>query len=126
MEAERRRAARIPCRVSLNLLGRLDGAPVVVVDLSRTGLRIRVRLEDLGLETEADLEAIWTATCRVFAGTPTADLAPETLGSLIRRRVKPVRLVPPQAGATAVEIGCAFEESLLVEEAAALGLALPA
>ena len=124
-DSTRRRTERIGCDVPLNFLGRLDGAAIRVLDMSRHGLRLRVGLEDLGLEANAGLLAVWARASRALLEAAVADFDPEVLGNLVRRRLRPVRLMQSEQDAGCVEMGCAFEAPLGDDDLAALGLDLP-
>ena len=122
----RRKTRRVDCDVPLNLVGRLDGAAVKVVDMSRTGLRLRVALADLELQPHAGLLTVWSHASKALLEATVADFDPKVLGDLVRRRIRPVRLTHSPDDPSCVEVGCAFEEPLSEEDLAILGLDLPA
>lgn len=124
-DSTRRRTERVGCDVPLNLLGRLDGATVRLVDLSRDGLRLRVALADLDLHPQAGLLTVWARASKALLDATTVDFDPQVLGDLVRRRIRPVRLIHSPDDPTCVEVGCAFEASLGDQDLAALGIDLP-
>ena len=122
----KRRSERVDCSVPLNLVGRLDGAAVRVVDMSRDGLRLRVALADLDLHPHAGLLTVWARASKALLEATLVDFDPSVLGDLVRRRIRPVRLMHSPDDPTCVEVGCAFEVPLGEDDLAALGLDLPA
>lgn len=121
----RRRTERVGCDVPLNLVGRLDGAAVKVVDMSRNGLRLRVALADLDLHSHAGLLAVWSRASKALLEATLVDFDPTVLGDLVRRQIRPVRLMHSPDDPSSVEVGCAFELPLGDDDLAALGLDLP-
>ncbi len=121
----RRRTERVGCDVPLNLVGRLDGASVKLVDMSRDGLRLRVALADLDLHPHAGLLAVWARASKALLDATLVDFDPNVLGDLVRRRIRPVRLTHSPDDPSCVEVGCSFEVPLGEEDLAALGLDLP-
>jgi len=123
--AEQRRAARIACDTPMRV--RLHGAwrPATLVDVSRTGVRLRVGLAALGLDAESSAAQGILEWASALPSRVPVEFNPERLGSLVCREVVVVRLRLPSPGEDFVEIGGALDRGLSEVEAAALGLAIP-
>lgn len=122
----RRQAVRVDCDLTIRLQG-VDGEFLArIVDLSRTGLRIRLRGDELGLHRLASLVQITRVLTEVLGDTFYGELHYEMLGPLVKRNLKPTRIAKRDWEHTDIEIGCSFDRPLTGEESGMLGVALPA
>ena len=122
---DKRLDARIPCEVPLRLQVNCEWLPVTLVDVSRTGARLRLPLGALGLGPGLGLAEIAEHLERQLPPRITLQFHPERLGTLVCRRAKIVHLSVEGGLPHEIEVGCTLGESLSQEEAAALGLPLP-
>ena len=109
-QSEQRRAARIPCAMPVALLVAGAWRPATLLDVSRTGVRLRVSRP----------EATEDLPCRIAA-----QFHPDRLGDLIRRELSVLRVGVPEHGTSDVEIACELDAPLGDIEVAALALAIP-
>ena len=96
-----------------------------MLDVSRSGARLRLPGAPLGIYRLAPLGFVAKQVAAVLGETFKATLNPARLGLLVTKTLRPVR-IGHRDGATAdVDLGCALEPALSDLEASALGLALP-
>ncbi len=122
----RRQAVRVACDLPVRLP--CDGGDLVarLLDLSRTGLRLRMPGDALGIHRLSSLAQI-THRVEETLGSPfVGELHYEMLGPLVRKALRPTRIAKLDWARTDVEIGCLLLEPLSDEEAGMLGVALPA
>lgn len=121
-----RRAHRIPCELPTRIYGSLTDLDAQVLDLSRTGLRIRLPLDALGVEEAGDMLALARAVDRHMGPRFNLDLNHVALGPLLRKRVHLVRIGEAPLAEGLVELGCEFRVPLSDDESGVLELDLPA
>ncbi len=120
-----RRHTRRSCEVPLEILAeavRLSGR---VMDASRSGVRLRVPGAPLGLYRMAPPALVGRQVGRILGIEFQARFHPERLGSLLSKRLRPVRIGQCEASSADVELGCVVDPPLTDDEAAMLGLGLP-
>ncbi len=122
---ERRRDARITCRLSLTLRGEWANVDGTVLDVSRTGFRLRLPLGEIGLQRGATLSQIASQLHHILSKDVVASFLPELLGPLVTRHIEPRALSLPHEDPESVEIGAFFDAPLGRVEAAAIGLPIP-
>ncbi len=122
---ESRKAERIACEIPVRL--QIGGMwhEVVVVDASRTGVRLRMTLEDLDVPEGAGLGAVAAYLERALPRRAPAQFHPERLGGLVERNLTIVRIAITEGALAHVEVGCRLDRPLNDIEVAALGLPLP-
>jgi hypothetical protein len=125
MAAENRRTARLPCRVPVRILFPGHWPDVMVLDMSRTGIRFALPLTALTQAPDPTLGDVAEGLRYVLRLQLTVEFSPETLGGLIQRSAKVVRIVRSRQQEGTVELGCLLEPVLTEEEGAFLGLPLP-
>lgn len=106
----------------------IDGGwrDVRIVDISRTGVRLRVPLATLGFEPGAGLADLAAHLDRVVPRRAAAQFHPERLGALVERELHVVRIALPDGEGGEVELGCRMDRRLGDVEAAALDVPVPA
>lgn len=121
---ERRRETRVPSSMPVRLGTGSQVLDVQAVDISLSGVRVRVPLAALGLAPQAGLgEAARVLRARLgdaFA----ASLAYVTLGPLVRRVLRVAHLARLEQPQPAVVLGCEMRMPLGEAELLALGLSL--
>jgi hypothetical protein len=120
-----RRATRVECQVPARLSSGeriLDG---LILDVSRSGVRLRVPGGPLGVYRLAPLALVARCVASVLGETFQATLHPDRLGMLVTKTLRPVRIGQRTGASADVDIGCLMEPALSDLEASALGLALP-
>ncbi len=122
---DKRVDARIPCDVPLRLQVDCTWRPVKLVDVSRTGARLRLPLGALGLGPGLGLAEIAEHLDQRLPTRVSLQFHPERLGTLICRKAKIVHLALDEGLGNEIEVGCVLSDVLSTDEAAALGLALP-
>ena len=125
MGMDKRLDARIPCDVPLRLQVDCTWRPVKLVDVSRTGARLRLPLGAVGLGPGLGLAEIAEQLDQRLPTRVSLQFHPERLGTLICRKAKIVHLALDEGLSHEFEVGCVLSEVLTPDEAAALGLALP-
>lgn len=94
-------------------------------DLSRPGIRLRLRRNALGLTETGDLRTTVEQLERMLGTTPTLNLDVRDGGLPIEKRVRVTRIALPMDAANTVELGCRFEVPLDPKQVRALGIAGP-
>jgi hypothetical protein len=125
MSQDKRLAARIDCDIPVRLRTETDEVVALMLDASRTGLRLRVAGHLLGVHRLSSLVQVARGIEQVLGDRFQAELHYEMLGPLIRKNLRPVRIGRRDWETADVEIGCVLEAPLRDEEAGMLGLALP-
>ena len=124
-ERSRRLAERVPLRIPVRLHGRRGPIHAVTEDVSRTGMRLRIHVAALLAGASEDLDAAAERVRDLVPSETSADLHYEVLGPLIQRTLEMTRISVPLEDAEAIELCCAFDEPLSVEETVTLGALLP-
>ena len=124
MSRESRRSAE---RVSLEGSVHIDGTNGIVEadmrDLSRTGVRIRLRASRNARSAGDLLLATQDLYARI-GKEPTVKLFPERLGALVSRTAFVTRVILPPDDPAAVEVGCRFDRPLTDKDTLRLGVEL--
>ncbi len=121
---EHRKVGRVRCSLPAAVVAPGDWPGARVLDLSRTGVRLAVGLDDRGAGTSG-LTGIVEHLEDRLALKLVVDLHPDRLGSLIRRALQVVRIGPVVPEEGVVELGCVLVPPLSEDDAVALGVALP-
>ncbi len=122
----RRQAVRVDCNLPVRVEGDGGTFHVRLLDLSRTGLRLRVSGELLGIHRLSSLAQITRRIGETLGDTFAAELHYEMLGPLVRKELRATRIAKLDWEQTDVEVGCLMVEPLTDEEAGMLGVPLPA
>jgi hypothetical protein len=125
VELERRRAARVSCRIPVRLVRGSHVTHGVTEDLSRTGVRVRVPLEDLNLENDTEFATIARRLDQRLGEACVGEFHWQVLGSLVRKVLRVVRVVRVPENPSLVDLGCELRVPLDVLESEALGVDLP-
>jgi hypothetical protein len=125
VDTERRRAARVSCRIPVRLMRGGHVTHGVTEDLSRTGVRVRVPLEDLHLEPDADFAGVARRLDQRLGEACVGEFHWQVLGSLVRKVLRVVRVARVTDDPTLVDLGCELRVPLDVLESEALGVDLP-
>lgn len=121
-----RSASRIACDIPVLLDPEEKKMPAKVVDVSRTGVRIRISDAELRLHRLSTIRHVAERLMDSIGASFDIHFHPKMLGDLISRDLQLVRIASRDWEQTAVEIGCLIEgEPLRDEEAGMMGLALP-
>jgi len=121
----RRRAVRVDCDLPVRLEAEGGSLAVHLLDLSRTGLRLRMSGDLLGVHRLSSLAQITRRVEETLGSAFMAELHYERLGPLVRKQLQPTRIAKLDWEQTDVEIGCLLGEALTDEEVGMLGVALP-
>ncbi len=122
---DKRDALRVPCEFPIRVYGQMREVVGRMVNLSRTGIRIRVPLSRLMITETLDYVSLAHAVEQMLGFSFMADLHHEMLGQLIRKRLSTIRVGTVDVDADELEIGCSFEEPLGEDEIVMLGIGLP-
>lgn len=122
---EKREALRVPCEFPVRVYGQLREVVGRMIDISRTGLRLRLPLSRLMISESLDFGSLAHALQQTLGASFMADLHHEMLGQLIRKKLRTVRVGEVDAESDQLEVGCAFEEPLTDDETVMLGVGLP-
>lgn len=125
VELDRRRAARVSCHIPVRLVRGGHVTHGTTEDLSRTGVRVRVPLQDLSLEPDAELSGVARRLDQRLGEACVGEFHWQVLGSLIRKVLRVVRVVRVMEDRALVDLGCELRVPLDVLESEALGVDLP-
>ncbi|MDA1193912.1 MAG: PilZ domain-containing protein [Planctomycetota bacterium] len=109
---ERRRAERVEVGIPAQIYTHRGFLDAKVCDLSRTGLRLRLRVKDLDLEATEDLRSAAEAVASILGDQFALDLDYRKLGPLLQRGVELTRIALPVDEPLFVELCCSFDEPL--------------
>lgn len=122
---ERRRAARVPCRLPVRLVRGGHVTYGVTEDLSRAGALVRIPLAALDLEPGLDLADVARRLDQRLGEAFVAEFCWQTLGSLVRKVLRVARVARVDGDAGVVDLGCELRVPLDALETEALGVGLP-
>ncbi len=122
---ESREAARVACAVPVAIVSPAHWPEARVLDLSRTGIRLGVTVQDRQKGLEFGLERLAEMMRTQLAVNLIVELGPEARGNRIRRGLRVVRMGPFREEEGCLELGCELLPPLDEAEVEALGLALP-
>ncbi|MDF1700732.1 MAG: PilZ domain-containing protein [Planctomycetota bacterium] len=125
-EQNRRQAVRVACDLPIRLSDGEAERHGRIVDISRTGLRVRIPGAALGVHRLSSLVQVTRNLQEALGDTFLGELHYEMLGPLVQRQLTPCRIAKRDWEQTDVEVGCQFESPLRDEEVGMLGVALPA
>jgi hypothetical protein len=125
VELDRRRAARVSCHIPVRLVRGGHVTHGVTEDLSRTGVRVRVPLEDLHLAPDAELSGVAKRLDQRLGEACVGEFHWQVLGSLVRKVLRVVRVVRVTEDKALVDLGCELRVPLDTLESEALGVDLP-
>jgi hypothetical protein len=117
--------ARVECDLPGRILTNDGWVPVVVRDLSRTGLRVTFDPVLAGIEPAASLSVVARRLGLMLPEYVPIELHHRRLGLLVTREVRVVRLPRGRGRRPDIQLGCTFRQVLTDDEVAALGVALP-
>ncbi len=123
MTVDNRRATRLACDFPSRLLARGQDYAATVLDLSRTGVRLRLAGRLIGVHRLSTISQVGECVEQGLGTTFDAELHYPVLGPLIAKSLTVVRVGRRDWESADVEIGCALAQMLADEEAAMLGLA---
>lgn len=121
----RRQAVRVECDLPVRLHGGKGDYTGHLVDLSRTGVRVRLPGASIGVHRLSSLVQVTQALHDAVGDSFQGDLHHEMLGPLVQRELTPCRIAKRDWEHTDVEVGCEFDRALTDEEVGMLGVALP-
>jgi hypothetical protein len=122
----RRQSVRVDCDFPIRLQG--EDVPYVgrIVDLSRTGMRVRIPGKSLNVHRLSSLVQVTRQLQDALGDTFNGELHYEMLGPLVNRTLIPCRIAKRDWEQTDVEVGCQFNAPLTDDEVGMLGVPLPA
>lgn len=121
----RRQAVRVACDLPIRLSDGDVEHVAQIVDLSRTGLRVRIPGPDLGVHRLSSLVQVTRNLHESLGDEFQGELHYEMLGPLVTRTLSPCRIAKRDWEQTDVEVGCQFDRPLSDEEVGMLGVDLP-
>lgn len=121
----RRRAERVEVGMPAQIYTRRGFLEAKVCDLSRTGLRMRIRVAALDLPATSQLHEAAQAVAETLAEDFALDLDYKKLGPLLQRRVALTRVGLVPDAPLFVEVCCEFDEPLTDDVLAILHQELP-
>lgn len=122
----RRRAVRVECDLPVRLEGIEADLYARIIDLSRTGLRLRMPGEVLGVHRLSSLAQVTRRLQETVGKEFAAELHYEMLGPLVRKFLEPSRIAKLDWEQSDIEVGCQLRDPLSDEEVGMLGVPLPA
>ncbi|MDA1193650.1 MAG: hypothetical protein O2894_00540 [Planctomycetota bacterium] len=121
-----RHTARVPFSARAVVRGAMAAYDAAAEDISRTGIRLAVLRDVLGLAPNADLAAAAALVQTRIGSRFQLDLGLSAAGhGRVRKVVELVRLVLDGPGSDWIGLGCTFVEPLTASEASSLNLQLP-
>jgi hypothetical protein len=124
-ERERRRAARVPCRLPIRLVRGSHVTHGTTEDLSRAGVRVRLPLDGLELGPEVELAGVARRLDQRLGEACVGEFHWQSLGSLVRKVLRVVRVSRVPDDPFHVDLGCELRVPLDALESEALGVELP-
>lgn len=121
----RRRADRVEVGIPAQIYAQRGFLDASVRDISRTGLRLRLRVADLGMKATNDMAHAARAVGRVLAPHFALDLDYKKLGPLLQRPVQLTRIALDADAPLFLELCGEFDEPLDDEIVTILGEVLP-
>lgn len=121
----KRRFTRLAAKLPVQIQTESGLLPGTLVDLSRSGVLLKVPGAALGVYRLAPLALVGQRVATVLGAEFSAQFNPDRLGSLLTRRLRPVRIGQRSPTSADVEVGCLLVPPLTDEEAGILGIALP-
>lgn len=122
----RRIAVRVDCDLPIRLRGGEAEYVGHIVDLSRSGMRMRIPGKSLGVHRLSSLVEVTRRLHSALGDTFLGELHYEMLGPLVHRTLSPCRIAKRDWEQTDVEVGCQFDRPLSDDEVGMLGVPLPA
>ena len=123
---ERRQSTRIACEVPVRILTDLRVVMGLIVDCSRSGVRVRIPGRSLGVHRLSSLVQVARRVSNALGQDFVGELHYEMLGSMVRKSLHPMRIGQRDWETPDVELGCRFGEPLTDAELQLLGIELPA
>jgi hypothetical protein len=123
--SERRRAARVACRLPIRLVRGSHVTHGVTEDLSRAGVRVRLPLDGLELGPEVELAGVARRLDQRLGEACVGEFHWQSLGSLVRKVLRVVRVTRVPDDPFHVDLGCELRVPLDALESEALGVDLP-
>lgn len=121
-QRDKRRTTRITCSLPVRIRTRSGWVTAEVTDVSRTGLRLRLADEAVGLTKTASLLEV----ARRLGGMLPEDVETQFgAGQEVTRHLRVVRIGKRSRTDASVQLGCLLETPFSDEEAAVLDLILP-
>lgn len=122
-EVSRRAAERVSLQAPAQILGPLGPVDAQMRDLSRTGVRIRLK-SVVSPDVPFDLLSTTQQLQKLIGNHPTVKLDAERAGPTVSRKIRVTRVVLPSDDQDAVDVGCRFDRALTDEDTTVLGVAL--
>ncbi len=119
---EHRRAERLACELPSRLLARGEEFPALVLDVSRTGLKLRMPGRLLGVHRLSCITQVAESVERLLGAGFLGWLGYEALGPLISKRLGVVRVGRRDWESADIDLGCVLLDPLTDVEATMLGL----
>lgn len=124
-DSSRRKAQRRHATVPVAVYTTYGPIEAEMRDVSRTGLRFRIRTSVLGFEPSDDLHEIAERVAAAIPESFQADLNHAMVGLLLKKQVHLVRISLVRGSKQHVDVCGRFETPLLLEETTMLGVSLP-
>jgi hypothetical protein len=120
----KRSTERVTARLWVKLRGRTTDIECSSLDISDTGIRMRIQLRDLGLEKNAGLFDVSRLVTSAFGHGCVAEVRHPKGSDWVRKNVALVRIGLLRRQAQDFEIGCRFDAPLDDAERRLLGFRL--
>lgn len=121
----RRKADRVDVGIPAQLHTRIGPVAAEVVDLSRTGLRLRFPISAMPTDSSPHAGKAADRAAEFLAPTFGLDMHFEKLGPLLNKCVTPIRVGIPSDAEDMIEVCCEFENLFADEESGYLELTSP-
>jgi hypothetical protein len=119
----KRASERVGARLWVRLHGEMADLQCTTLDLSDSGVRLRIRLEDLGLDKAAGLFDLSRVVTKAFGEGCIGELRPTRGTTCVGKELGLVRIGVIRRQAGDFEVGCRFRIELSAAERQMLGLA---
>jgi hypothetical protein len=123
--SNRRKADRVDVGIPVQLRTRAGHVPAEIVDLSRTGLRVRFFIADMPGRISKDPNSIIAQAGELLSPEFDLNMHYKQLGPLVNKQVTPISVGIPTDAEDTIEVCCEFEGLLEDEESGYLELASP-
>lgn len=121
----RRQAQRVPFGVPVQIDTEAGPVEAGLIDVSRTGARIRILTSEMGYPPTLDMTETALQVAAMLPPHFEARLHYRVLGPLLHRGMNMMRIAVPLEAPDLIELGCRFDRPLGADDIVALGAPLP-
>lgn len=122
MPTDQRHGVRVACSLPARLHLTDSSIDVVVLDIGRTGLRLRLMGRRLGIQASTPMSIAIAKVAGLMGRACTATFLPDVFGARYVRTLRPVRIGLKGCALPEMDVGCSFAPPLDDADASILGI----